>query len=86
MAKVEIYTKMMCPYCMRAKKLLGDKKVAFEEYDITMGGPKRAEMLQRAGGRSTVPQIFVDGALLGGCDDLVALERAGKLDPMLAAD
>jgi glutaredoxin 3 len=83
MAKVEIYTKMMCPFCSRAKKLLADKGVTFEEYDITMGGPKRAEMLQRAGGRSTVPQIFVDDAHIGGCDDIVALERGGKLDPLL---
>ncbi|WP_174273338.1 glutaredoxin 3 [Sphingomonas bacterium] len=83
MPKVEIYTKMLCPYCARAKKLLADKGVAFEEFDITMGGPKRAEMLDRAGGRSTVPQIFIDGAHIGGCDDIVALERGGKLDPML---
>lgn len=85
MAKVELYTKMMCPFCMRAKKLLADRNVAFEEYDVTMGGPKRTEMLQRANGRSTVPQIFIDGAHVGGCDDLVALERSGKLEPMLQA-
>lgn len=84
MAKVEIYTKMMCPFCSRAKKLLADKGVTFEEYDITMGGPKRAEMLQRSGGKSTVPQIFVDDRHIGGCDDIVALERGGKLDPLLA--
>lgn len=84
MAKVEIYTKMMCPFCGRAKKLLADKGVTFEEYDITMGGPKRAEMLQRSGGKSTVPQIFVDDKHIGGCDDIVALERGGKLDPLLA--
>jgi glutaredoxin 3 len=85
MPKVELYTKMLCPYCARAKRLLTDKGVAFEEYDITMGGPKRAEMLARANGRSTVPQIFIDDHHVGGSDDLVALERAGKLDPMLAA-
>ncbi|NIJ07763.1 glutaredoxin 3 [Sphingomonas vulcanisoli] len=85
MPKIEIYTKMMCPYCMRAKKLLADKGVAFEEFDITMGGPKRAEMLERAPGRSTVPQIFIGDRHIGGCDDLVALERGGKLDPLLAA-
>ena len=85
MAKVEIYTKMMCPYCSRAKKLLADKGVAFEEYDITMGGPKRAEMLQRAGGKSTVPQVFVNDQHLGGCDDIVALDRRGGLDPLLQA-
>jgi glutaredoxin 3 len=85
MARVEIYTKFLCPYCSRAKKLLGDKGVDYEEYDITMGGEKRAEMLQRAGGRHTVPQIFIDGAHVGGSDDLAALERAGRLDPMLQA-
>ena len=85
MARVEIYTKFLCPYCSRAKKLLGDKGVDYEEYDITMGGEKRAEMLQRANGRHTVPQIFIDGAHVGGSDDLAALERAGRLDPMLQA-
>ena len=85
MPKVEIYTKMMCPFCSRAKKLLADKGVAFEEHDITMGGPTRAEMLERAPGRTTVPQIFIGETHVGGCDDLVALERAGKLDPLLAA-
>jgi len=84
MPKVEIYTKMFCPYCVRAKKLLADKGVSFEEYDITMGGPQRAEMIQRAQGRTTVPQIFIDDAHIGGSDDLAALERAGKLDPLLA--
>jgi glutaredoxin 3 len=85
MAKVEIYTKFLCPYCTRAKALLGAKGVAFEEYDISMGGPLRAEMLDRAGGRNTVPQIFIDGRHIGGSDDLAALDRAGKLDPLLAA-
>lgn len=83
MAKIEIYSTMMCPYCSRAKRLLSGKGVAFAEYDITMGGPKRAEMLARSNGRSTVPQIFIDGAHVGGSDDLAALERAGKLDAML---
>lgn len=85
MAKVEIYTKLLCPYCSRAKKLLADKGAAFEEFDITMGGPKRAEMLARANGGTTVPQIFIDGRHVGGSDDLAALERAGKLDALLAA-
>jgi len=85
MARVEIYTKMMCPYCVRAKSLLASKGVAFEEYDITMGGPKRQEMLGRANGRTTVPQIFIDDRHIGGSDDLAALDRAGKLDPLLAA-
>ncbi len=85
MAQIEIYTKMFCPYCARAKKLLGEKGVEFEEYEISMGGEKRQEMLQRANGRTTVPQIFIDGRHVGGCDDLVALEREGKLDPLLTA-
>jgi glutaredoxin 3 len=85
MAKIEVYTKAMCPYCTRAKRLLSDKGAAFEEFDITMGGPKRAEMLQRANGRSTVPQIFINGTHIGGSDDLAALNAAGKLDPLLAA-
>lgn len=85
MAKVEIYTKMGCPYCSRAKKLLADKGAAFEEYDITMGGPKRAEMIARAPGSSTVPQIFIDDKHIGGCDDIVALDKRGGLDPLLQA-
>jgi glutaredoxin 3 len=84
MARVEIYTKIFCSYCARAKRLLGDKGVDFEEHDITLGGPKRAEMIQRAGGRTTVPQIFIDGAHVGGSDDLHALDGDGRLDPMLA--
>jgi len=84
MPKVEIYTKMFCPYCVRAKRLLSEKGVAFEEHDITMGGPQRAEMIQRANGRTTVPQIFIGETHVGGSDDLAALERAGRLDPLLA--
>ena len=84
MKKVEIYTKFTCGFCHRAKSLLSGKGVAFEEYDITMGGPKREEMLERSGGGSTVPQIFIGGEHIGGSDDLAALERAGKLDTMLA--
>ena len=85
MPKVEIYTKFLCPYCTRAKRLLSEKGASFEEYDITMGGPQRAEMIQRANGRTTVPQIFIDGRHIGGSDDLAALDRAGGLDPLLAA-
>ena len=84
MSKVEIYTKMMCPYCTRAKRLLGEKGVPFEEFDITMGGPKRAEMLGRSNGAYTVPQIFIGETHVGGSDELAALERAGKLDALLA--
>jgi glutaredoxin 3 len=85
MARVEIYTKFLCPYCARAKKLLGEKGVSYEEYEISTDGEKRAEMMQRANGRHTVPQIFIDDAHIGGSDDLVALEREGKLDPLLTA-
>jgi glutaredoxin 3 len=84
MAKVDIYTKMMCPYCTRAKRLLTEKGVAFEEFDITMGGPKRAEMLSRSNGGYTVPQIFIGETHVGGSDELAALDRAGKLDGLLA--
>lgn len=84
MARVEVYSKFGCPYCSRAKALLRSKGVPFEEIDITLGGPRRAEMIQRAGGRATVPQIFIDGQHVGGSDDLVELERSGRLDPMLA--
>ena len=84
MAKVEIYTKAFCPYCSRAMQLLASKGVQPEEYDITMDRTKRAEMLGRAPGRTTVPQVFIDGAHIGGSDDLAALDRAGKLDPLLA--
>lgn len=85
MARVEIYTKIFCSYCARAKRLLGDKGVDYEEYDITLGGPKRAEMIQRAAGRTTVPQIFIGDMHVGGSDDLHALDADGRLDPMLAA-
>lgn len=81
--KVEIYTKMFCGYCYRAKRLLESKGVAFEEYDITLGGPKRAEMLERKPDAMTVPQIFIDDRAIGGSDDLALLDREGKLDALL---
>ena len=84
MAKVEIYTKAFCPYCTRAMRLLQSKGIDPQEYDITMGGPRRAEMVQRASGRTTVPQVFIDGRHIGGSDDLAALDRQGGLDPLLA--
>ena len=84
-AKVEIYTKFGCPYCYRAKRLLDGKGATYEEYDITLGGPQRAEMIQRATGRTTVPQIFIDGQHIGGSDDLAALDARGGLDPLLQA-
>lgn len=81
--KVEIYTKFGCGYCYRAKRLLESKDIEFEEYDITLGGPKREEMLKRNPDARTVPQIFIAGELIGGSDELVALEREGKLDGLL---
>ena len=81
--KVEIYTKMFCGYCTRAKHLLASKGVEFTEYDITIGGERRSEMLARKPDAYTVPQIFIDDVASGGSDDLAALDRAGKLDPLL---
>lgn len=83
MAKVEIYTSPFCGFCFRAKRLLDSKGVAFEEYDVMMDQAKKREMVDRAGGRSTVPQIFIDDRHVGGCDELHALDAAGKLDPLL---
>lgn len=85
MAKVEIYTKMTCGFCFRAKRLLEMKKVDFEEHRVDFGGPKKAEMVERAGGQMTVPQIFINGKHVGGCDELMELEYQGKLDELLAA-
>lgn len=85
MAKVEIYTKHFCGFCVRAKGLLDAKHVPYEEYSVDLGGAKKAEMVERAGGRMTVPQIFVNGRHVGGCDELMALEQQGKLDELLAA-
>ena len=84
MAQIEIYTKGFCSYCWSTKRLLDGKGAAYEEYDITMGGEKRVEMRQRANGRTTVPQIFINDHHVGGSDDLHALEREGRLDPLLA--
>jgi len=84
-AKVEIYTKFTCPYCHRAKALLRQKGVEPEEIAVDLGGEKKAEMVNRANGRMTVPQIFINGRHVGGCDDLFELEDAGKLDELLAA-
>ncbi len=82
-AKVEIYTKFACPYCFRAKLLLEGKGAEYSEFDA-IGGPTRDEMIARANGLTTVPQIFIDGVHVGGSDDLHALDAAGKLDAMLA--
>lgn len=81
---IDIYTKFACPFCVRAIHLLSQKGVAFNKYDITMGGPKRDEMRARAPGAMTVPQIFIGETHVGGSDELAALERAGKLDALLA--
>lgn len=84
MAKVEIYTRPMCGFCFRAKKLLDKKGVAYAEYDIWAEGGRKAEMEERSGGGATVPQVFINGRHVGGSDDLMALEQAGKLDALLA--
>ncbi len=85
MAKVEIYTGAFCGFCTRAKSLLNSKNQIFTEIDVTMDIAKRDEMKTRAGGRSSVPQIFINGSHIGGSDDLAALERGGTLDALLAA-
>lgn len=85
MADITIYTTMLCPYCYRAKSLLEQKGASFTEIDVGMDADKRQEMTNRAQGGRTVPQIFIGDTHVGGCDDLFALEAAGKLDPMLAA-
>lgn len=84
MAQVTIYTRQGCGYCARAKSLLQEKGVSYTEHDATGNAALREEMIEKAHGGSTFPQIFIDGIHVGGCDDLYALDRAGKLDPMLA--
>ena len=84
MAKVEIYTGQLCGFCSAAKRLLTQKGVQFKEIPIDGDAAKRAEMMQRANGGRTVPQIFIDNLHIGGCDDLYALDRAKKLDPLLS--
>ena len=83
---VEIYTTRYCPYCSSAKTLLKRKGVKFSEIDVGRDGHRREEMIQRANGRMTVPQIFIGSVHVGGSDELHALERDGKLDPLLAGD
>jgi glutaredoxin 3 len=84
MAEIEIYTQPLCPYCGRAVGLLTRKGVKFTEIDAPHGSEARREAIARSGGRTSVPQIFVNGTGIGGCDDLMALEAAGKLDALLA--
>ena len=83
MATVEVYSSMLCGFCYRAKKLLEQKGVSFTEIDVMVHPSRRAEMVARSGGRSSVPQIFIDGRHIGGCDDLYALEASHKLDSLL---
>jgi glutaredoxin 3 len=83
-AKVEIYSSPFCGYCARAKRLLAGKGVEYIEYDVLADPSKRDEMLERAGGRTSVPQIFIDGVHVGGSDDIHELDDGGRLDPMLA--
>jgi glutaredoxin 3 len=83
MPEIEIYTQPWCPYCERAVAILQGKGVAFREIEAPHGTPERAESIRRAGGRTSVPQIFIGGAHIGGCDELVRLQVDGKLDAML---
>ena len=83
MSHITIYTKPYCPYCVRALSLLEQKGIAFTEIEAGFDPEKRQEMMRRAGGRATFPQIFVGDLHIGGCDEMMALERAGKLDPLL---
>ena len=85
MAQIEIFTTPVCGFCHAAKRLLTSKSHSFTEIDVWQSPDTRREMTQRAKGRHTVPQIFIDGRHIGGCDDLYALDRAGKLDPLLSA-
>lgn len=82
--RIDIYTKFGCGYCVRAKKLLASKGAEFHEHDVTFGGKERTEMLERAPNARTVPQIFIGDTYVGGSDDLQALDKAGKLDALLA--
>ena len=86
MAKIEIYTSPFCSFCFSAKNLLSKKNAAFEELDVMMHPKRKPEMAARAGGRTSVPQIFIDGEHIGGCDELYALEASGGLDVKLAGD
>jgi glutaredoxin 3 len=82
---VEIYVKTFCGFCFRAKRLLDSKGIEYQEHEVSFGGPERQEMIERSGGRTTVPQIFIDGRHIGDCNELMDLERQGKLDELLAA-
>ena len=85
MANIQIYTRQLCGYCTAAKRLLDKKKLAYEEFNATHAPEKRKEMIQRANGQSTFPQIFIGSTHVGGCDDLYDLDRAGKLKELVTA-
>ncbi len=85
MSKVVLYTRPYCPYCMRAVALLEQKGVDFTEIEAGFDPDKKREMVQKSGGRATFPQIFIGDRHIGGCDEMMALDRAGKLDPLLQA-
>jgi glutaredoxin 3 len=82
---IEIYTKTFCPFCWRAKHLLETKGLSYTEISVDGGGDERERMIERANGRTTVPQIFISDVHVGGCDDLMALDRSGKLDSLITA-
>lgn len=86
MAEVELYTTAWCPFCTRARSLLQKKGVAFVDIDIDAEPDRRSEMIRRAGGRTSVPQIFINGEHIGGSDELAALDRQGRLDAKLGAE
>ena len=83
MAKIEIYTTMICPYCIRAKRLLASENLSYEEIDVSVSREARTAMSKRANGRTSVPQIFINDTHIGGSDDLAILHRTGKLKPMI---
>ena len=85
MPTIEIYTQDWCPFCARAKQVFDRRGASYIEIDAPRGSEQRAHAERRSGGRTTVPQIFIDGTHIGGCDDLLALERTGRLDPLLSA-
>lgn len=81
--KIEIYTALFCPFCIKAKQILNSKQVSYEETDVTAKVSLRNAMTERAGGQTSVPQIFIEGQHIGGCDELVALDQTGQLDKLL---
>jgi len=85
MSQITVYSGPSCPYCIRAKQLLQKKGVAFDDFDVKADAAKMAEMMEKSGGKRTIPQIFINGRHIGGCDDLYALDKEGKLDALLNA-